>query len=44
MHYSRTAKNFCTTFAIFVASLILVIGRRFLVKSVIGIYEKCEMT
>jgi len=38
----RTSMNFCILFATWVANLILVIGRRFLVKSVRGIYGKCE--
>jgi len=39
---TRTSMNFCMLFATWVANLVLVIGRRFLVKSVIGIYQKCE--
>ena len=44
MYYKRTAMNFCITFAILTANFVLVMGWRFFVKSVIGIYGKCEMT
>jgi len=35
--------NFCMLFATWATNFILVIGRRFAVKSVIGIYEKYEI-
>ena len=38
----RTAMNFFTLFATSAANRALVIGRRFTVKSVVGIYGGCE--
>ena len=38
----RTAMNFLMLFATSVANLILVTGRRFAVKSVVGICDECE--
>jgi hypothetical protein len=39
----RTAMNFLMLFATSVANLILVTGRRFAVKSVVGICDECEV-
>jgi len=38
----RTAINFFMLFATSVANRVLVIGRRFAVKSVVGTYGRCE--
>ena len=42
MYHKHTAMNFFTLFATSVANLILVTGRRFAVKSAIGIYGKLD--
>ena len=42
IYCERTSTNFRMLFATWAANFILVIGRRFAVKSVIGIYEKYE--
>jgi hypothetical protein len=39
----HTAMNFLMLFATSVANLILVTGRRFAVKSVVGIFDECEV-
>ena len=39
----RTAMNFFTLFATWAANFILVIGRRFAVKSAVGIYDGHEV-
>jgi len=43
MFYKRTAMNFFMVFATSAANFILVIGRRSLVKSVVGIYGGAEI-
>lgn len=39
----RTAMNFFKAFATSTANFILVIGRRFAVKSIVEIYDECEI-
>jgi len=43
MFQMRTAMNFFMLLATSAASFFLVIGRRFAVKSVVGIYDVCEI-
>jgi len=44
MSCKRTAMNFCIVFATLAAKFILVVGRRSLVKSAVGIYGRSEIS